>query len=125
MSCGTRHSQYALPAELQEIDCHPLAYDRGGTIGLPKAGSADQLRQCIEGRLQIDREDPNVVAIVRQNSRGEMRLILADSEGEFLESSPARHEPTTPSPPRTSGDVGKISSELRSSWPVGISKPGS
>ena len=81
-------------------------------LGVEKAGSADQLRQCIEGRLQTDREDPNVV-IVRQNSCGETRLTLADSEGKFLESSPARHEPTTPSPPRTSGDIGKISAELQ------------
>ena len=33
-------------------------------IGLPTGGSADQIRQCIEGKLQTEREDPNVVIII-------------------------------------------------------------
>jgi hypothetical protein len=38
--------------------------DIAEAIGLPTGGSADQLRQCIEGKLQTEREDPNVVVII-------------------------------------------------------------
>ena len=60
-------------------------------IGLPTAGSADQLRQCIEGRLRTDRDNPNIVVIVRDI---EQILSLADSEDEFVRTPPLRRGPS-------------------------------
>ena len=51
-------------------------------IGLPTGGSADQLRQCIERKLQTEREDPNVVVIIREVQTTEQIIALADGEGE-------------------------------------------
>ena len=64
-------------------------------LGLPRAGSADQVRQCIEGKLQTEREDPNVVVIVRELQTTAQILALADSEGEFVETSPLYCGPAT------------------------------
>ena len=59
-------------------------------IGLPSVGSADQLRQCIEGKLQTEREDPNVVVVIREVQTTEQILALADSDGEFVRTPPLR-----------------------------------
>ena len=56
-------------------------------IGLPSAGSADQLRQCIEGKLRTERDDPNVVVIVKVQTTDKI-VPLADSKGEFAQTSP-------------------------------------
>ena len=53
-------------------------------IGLPTGGSADQIRQCIEGKLQTEREDPNVAVIIREVQTTEQIIALADAEGEFV-----------------------------------------
>lgn len=57
-------------------------------IGLPSAGSADQLRQCIEGKLQTERDNPNIVVVVCEVRFTGQTLALADSEGEFVQTSP-------------------------------------
>ena len=58
------------------------------TLGLPATGSADQLRQCIEGIVQREHDYHNVVVIVQENLKTEHVMMLADSEGEFLQSEP-------------------------------------
>ena len=82
-------------------------------LGLPRAGSANQLRQCIEGKLQTEREDPNVVVVARENTRGETILVLADSEGDFLETEPVStsRQPTRQLPPTLDGE--EIPSEIQ------------
>ena len=50
------------------------------------------MRQCIEGKLQTEREDPNVVVIVRELQTTAQILALADSEGE---TSPLYYGPAT------------------------------
>ena len=59
-------------------------------IGLPTGGSVDQLRQCIEGKLQTEREDPNVVVIIKEIQTTEQIIALADAEGEFVRTPPLR-----------------------------------
>ena len=82
-------------------------------LGLSRAGSANQLRQCIEGKLQTEREDPNVVVVARENTRGETILVLADSEGDFLETEPVStsRQPTRQLPPTL--DAEEIPSEIQ------------
>ena len=53
------------------------------------------MRQCIEGKLQTEREDPNVVVVVRELQTTAQILALADSEGEFVETSPLYCGPAT------------------------------
>ena len=48
-------------------------------------GSADQLHQCIKGKLQSERDDPNVIIIVRDIQTTEQILALTNSEGEFAQ----------------------------------------
>ena len=57
-------------------------------LGLPTAGSADQLRQCIEGIVQRDHDYPSVVVVVREAQKTEQIVSLEDSEGEFLQCDP-------------------------------------
>ena len=59
-------------------------------IELPIAGSGDQLRQCIEGKLRTEREDPNIVVIIQEVQIVEEVLSLADSDGEFVRTPPIR-----------------------------------
>ena len=59
-------------------------------IGLPTKGSADQLCQCIKGKLQTECEDPNIIVIVREVQTTEQIVALADAEGEFVRT-PLRH----------------------------------
>ena len=59
-------------------------------LGLPRSGSADQLRQCIEGHLQSEesRQVSNTLVLVQETPQVELILKLADSDGVFLETSP-------------------------------------
>ena len=106
----TRRTRYPL-------NCRQLMLAHLRTIaealGLSRAGSANQLRQCIEGKLQTEREDPNVVVVVRENSRGQTILALADSEGDFLETEPVStsRQPTRQLPPTL--DAEEIPSEIQ------------
>ena len=50
----------------------------------------DQLRQCIEGKLQTERKDPNVVVIIKEIRTTEQIIALADAEGEFVRTPPLR-----------------------------------
>ena len=58
-------------------------------LGLPTTGSADQIRQLIEGKLQEDREVSNVQVVVRESTYRELVLSLIDEDGVFLETDPA------------------------------------
>ena len=51
----------------------------------------DQLRQCIEGKLQTEHEDPNVIVIIKEIRTTEQIIALADVEGEFVRTQPLRH----------------------------------
>ena len=80
-------------------------------LGLPTTGSADQLRQCIEGIVQRDHDYQNVVVIIRESLKTEHVVVLADSEGEFLEGETIYRDP----PPRrmwAEEDV-RVTEELR------------
>ena len=57
-------------------------------LELPTAGSADQLRQCVEGILQRDRDYQNVVVVVQETRKTELIVSLEDSDGEFLRCDP-------------------------------------
>ena len=57
-------------------------------LGLPTAGSPDQLRQCVEGIVQRDHDHRNVVVVVQESLKTEQVIVLEDSEGEFLQCEP-------------------------------------
>jgi len=57
-------------------------------LGMPGNGTANELRQCIEGQLWTDRGTKDVVIIVKESPVMEQVLVLADATGEFLESEP-------------------------------------
>ena len=63
-------------------------------LGLSTSGSADQLRQCIEGHLesQENKTASNTLVIVRDIAKVETTLVLADAEGVFLEAEPVSRE---------------------------------
>ena len=58
-------------------------------LELPTTGSADQIRQLIEGKLQEDREVSNIQVIVQESTYRELGLSLIDEDGVFLETDPA------------------------------------
>ena len=58
-------------------------------LELPTTGSADQIRQLIEGKLQEDREVSNVQVVVQESTYRELVLSLIDEDGVFLETDPA------------------------------------
>ena len=62
-------------------------------LELPTTGSAAQLRQCIEGRLQSERDYQSVVVIVRECLKTELVVVLEDSDGEFVETAPLYKDP--------------------------------
>ncbi len=88
------------PAGLRSARCHPrypLNSRRLTTwhfralakaLGLPTAGSQDQLRQCVEGVVQRDHDYQNVMVVIRESIKMEYIIVLQDSEGEFLQSEP-------------------------------------
>ena len=79
------HSRYPLNSRrLTAVHLRAIAQ----ALGLPTAGSADQLRQCIEGSVQADRDYQSIVVIVRERPKTEQIIVLADSDGEFLETNP-------------------------------------
>ena len=49
----------------------------------------DQLCQCIEGKLQTEREDPNVI-VIKEIRTMEQIIALANAEGEFVRTPPLR-----------------------------------
>ena len=56
---------------------------------LPVTGSADQLRQLIEGKLQTEgHETTNILVVVEETSLVEMKLSLLAEGGVFLETTP-------------------------------------
>ena len=58
-----------------------------GALGLPTQGSADQLRQLIEGKLEtgLGRESGNVQVVVQVTTPLEHKLLLMDEGGVFQE----------------------------------------
>ena len=79
------HSRYPLNSRrLTAVHLRAIAQ----ALGLPTAGSADQLRQCIEGSVQADRDYQSIVVIVRERPKTEQIIVLADSDGDFLETNP-------------------------------------
>ena len=59
-----------------------------GAMGLPSTGSADEVRQLIEGKLGDEREVRNVQVILEESSFLSVKLSLTDGEGVFLEADP-------------------------------------
>ena len=59
-------------------------------LGLPTGESGDQLRQCIEGHIQVelDRDTSNTLVIIHDVPRGETRIQLSDADGVFLDVDP-------------------------------------
>ena len=57
-------------------------------LELPTTGSADQICQLIEGKLQESREVSNVQVVVQESTFWELKLSLIDEEGVFLETDP-------------------------------------
>ena len=59
-----------------------------GAMGLPSTGSADEVRQLIEGKLGDEREVRNVQVVLEEASVLNVKLSLTDEEGVFLEAEP-------------------------------------
>jgi len=55
------------------------------TLGLPTAGSADEVRQLIEGKLQETRDVNNIQVVVAEATVREVKLSLMDDDGVFVE----------------------------------------
>lgn len=49
-------------------------------LGLPTSSSPDQLRQCVEGIVQRDRDHRNVMVEVQEFLKTEQVVTLEDSE---------------------------------------------
>ena len=73
-------------------------------LGLPTGGSPDQLRQCVEGMVQRDRDHHNVMVVVQESGKTEQIITLEDSEGEFLRCGPAYRD-TPPQRTRVAEDT--------------------
>ena len=58
-------------------------------LGIPCSGSGDELRQCIEGKLLVDRSTTDIVVAVKETPVVEQVLVLADPTGDFLETTPS------------------------------------
>ena len=58
-------------------------------LELPTTGSADQIRQLTEGKLQEDREVSNVQVVVQESTYRELKLSLIDENRVFLETDPS------------------------------------
>ena len=82
-------------------------------IGLPSAGSVDQLCQCIEGKLQTERDDPNIVVVIREVQSTDHILALADSEGEFIQMLPLGRGRSTYRGGSTSHELQEAQTELQ------------
>ena len=52
-----------------------------GAMELPSTGSADEVRQLIEGKLQEEREVRNVQVVLEEASFRQFKLSLTDEEG--------------------------------------------
>ena len=60
----------------------------GRALDLPTSGSADEVRQLIEGKL-ADRDAQNVQVMVDETLRMQTMIWLVDSEGPFLQTDPS------------------------------------
>ena len=58
------------------------------SLELPTAGSADEVRTLIEGKLQETREVANVQVVVDETTTTTVKLSLMDDEGIFHEVTP-------------------------------------
>ena len=58
-------------------------------LSIPCSGSGDELRQCIEGKLLVDRSTTDIVVTVKETPVVEQVLVLADPTGNFLETTPS------------------------------------
>jgi len=56
-------------------------------LELPTTGSADELRQQIEGRL-AEREDHNIQVVIQETAQVETVMWLVDADGAFLQTAP-------------------------------------
>ena len=78
-----------LPLNSKRITAHHLR-QISGALQLPTSGSADQMRQLIEGKLRSDqdREPRNVQVVIKECSLVEVTLALMDENEQFLVTSP-------------------------------------
>ena len=58
------------------------------SLELPTAGSADETRQLIDGKLQETRDSSNVQVVVDETASITVKLSLMDDEGIFHEAAP-------------------------------------
>ena len=83
-----------LPLNSQRLTAAYLRQLAGG-LGLPTSGSANQLRQVVEGKLQEEHDPLNVQVMVEEISAIGVKLSLVDEEGVFLVTEPAEKEGET------------------------------
>jgi hypothetical protein len=74
----------SLPVELQETDGHSPACHRRWAAHWGISGPTSP-------ELQTEREDPNVIVIIREVQKTEQIIALANAEGEFVRTPPQRH----------------------------------
>ncbi len=56
------------------------------SLGLPTGMSADELRQQVEGKmLAMEHEPRNVQVVVQEQTRTELRLLMVDERGVFID----------------------------------------
>ena len=60
---------------------------------LPSTGSADEVRQLIEGKLQDEHEVRNVQVVLEETSFLNIKFSLTGEEGVFLEADPLQKAP--------------------------------
>ena len=61
-------------------------------LGLPSAGSADEIRQVIEGKLEEGHDVHNVQVVVYEMTTVNVELSLMDENGAFLNVTPFQRE---------------------------------
>ena len=76
-----------LPLNSRRLTAAHLRYI-AGAMGLPSTGSADEVRQLIEGKLGDERAVRNVQVVLEESSFLGVKLSLTDGEGVFLEADP-------------------------------------
>ena len=74
-----------LPLNSKRLTAHHLR-QISEALQLPTSGSADQVRQLIEGKLRsdLDRESSNVQVVIKECSLVEVTLALTDESEQFL-----------------------------------------
>ena len=62
-------------------------------MSLPTSGSADEVRQVVEGQLtEMDKEPRNVQVLVLQTDEGGIRIQLMDVDSPFLDIKPEEEQ---------------------------------